>query len=79
MHYDRVVILRSALHLNMEKSKVNKFVFVLNFNIRAKVRIIMPQTLHDAVQKTLITEEEPTNKQQGRTPERPTRQMMSGA
>jgi hypothetical protein len=41
-------LLRYAPHLNMEKLKVNKFVFFLNFNIRAKVRIIMPQMLHDA-------------------------------
>ena len=46
--------LRYALHLNMEKLKVNRFVFGLNGNIRAKVRILMPQTLHDAVQKALI-------------------------
>jgi hypothetical protein len=44
-------LLRYAPHLNTEKLKVNKFVFGLNFNIRAKVRILMPQTLHDAVQK----------------------------
>jgi hypothetical protein len=41
-------LLRYAPHLNMEKLKVNKFVFCLNFNIRMKVRIIMPQMLHDA-------------------------------
>ena len=47
-----------ALHLNTEKIKVNEFIFGLNFNIRAKVRILMPQTLHDVVQKALIVEEE---------------------
>jgi hypothetical protein len=47
-----------ALHLNTEKLKVNKFVFILNHNIHAKVRILMPQTLHDVIQKALIVEEE---------------------
>jgi hypothetical protein len=47
-----------ALHLNTEKLKVNRFMFGLNGNIRAKVRILMPQTLHDAIQKALIVEEE---------------------
>jgi hypothetical protein len=42
-------LLRYAPHLNTEKLKVNKFVFGLNFNIRAKVRILMPQMLHDTV------------------------------
>jgi hypothetical protein len=42
-------LLRYAPHLNTEKLKVNKFVFDLNFNIHVKVRILMPQTLHDAV------------------------------
>jgi hypothetical protein len=37
------------LHLNTEKLKVNRFVFDLNGSIRAKVRILMPQTLHDVV------------------------------
>jgi hypothetical protein len=36
-----------APHLNTEKLKVNRFVFGLNDIIRAKVRILMPQTLHD--------------------------------
>jgi hypothetical protein len=72
-------LLRYAPHLNTEKLKVNKFVFGLNFNIRVKVRILMPQTLHDAVQKALIAEEEINNGGQGRTPSRPTGQMTSGA
>jgi hypothetical protein len=38
----------------------------------------MPQTLHDAVQKALIAEEELTSGGQGRTPSRPTGQMTSG-
>jgi hypothetical protein len=51
-------LLRYAPHLNTEKLKVNKFVFGLKFNIRVKVRILKPQTLHVAVQKALIAEEE---------------------
>ena len=51
-------LLRDALHLNTKKLKVNKFVFDLNVNIHVKVRILMPQTLHDVVQKALISEEE---------------------
>jgi hypothetical protein len=51
-------LLRYSPHLNMEKLKVNKFLFGLNFNIRAKVQILIPQSLHDAVQKALIAEEE---------------------
>ena len=38
-----------ALHLNIEKLNINKFVFGLNGNICAKVRIFMPQTLHEAI------------------------------
>jgi hypothetical protein len=53
--------LRYALHLNTEKLKDNKFVFGLNFNIRAKVGILMPRSFHDVVQKIFITEEELNN------------------
>jgi hypothetical protein len=35
-------ILRYDPHLNIDKLKVNKFVFSLNFNIREKLRILMP-------------------------------------
>jgi hypothetical protein len=35
-------LLRYAPHINTKKLKVNKFLFGLNFNIRAKVRILMP-------------------------------------
>jgi hypothetical protein len=42
-------LLLFALHLNTEKLKVNKFVFSLNVNIRVKVRILMPQMLHDVI------------------------------
>jgi hypothetical protein len=44
-------LLRYAPHMNTEKLKVNKFVFGLNFNIHHKLRILMPQTLHDAVHR----------------------------
>jgi hypothetical protein len=47
-------LLQYAPHLNIEKLKVNKFLFGLNVSIHAKVRIQMPQTLHDVVQKALI-------------------------
>jgi hypothetical protein len=40
-------LFRYAPHLNTEKIKVNRFVFGLNDNIHEKVRILMPQTLHD--------------------------------
>jgi hypothetical protein len=68
--------LRYAPHLNTEKLKVNKFVFGLNYNIRAKVRILMPQTLHDAVHKYFIAEEELNSGGQGRTPSRKTGQTL---
>jgi hypothetical protein len=60
-------ILRYAPHLNIEKLKVNKFLFSLNVSIHEKVRILMTQTLDDAVQKSLIAEEEMNNGGQGRT------------
>jgi hypothetical protein len=66
--------LRYAPHMKTKKLKVNKFVFGLNFNIRAKVRILMPLTLHDAVQKNFIVEEELKSGGQGRTPPRQTGQ-----
>jgi hypothetical protein len=72
-------LLRYAPHLNTEKLKVNRFVFGLNGSLRAKVRILMPQTLHDAVQKALIAEEELISGGQTRTPARPTGQSSSGA
>jgi hypothetical protein len=72
-------LLRYAPHLNIEKLKVNRFVFGLNGSLRAKVRILMPQTLHDAVQKALIAEEELISGGQTRTPARPTGQSSSGA
>ena len=71
-------LLRYAPDLNTEKLKVNRFVFGLNNNLRAKVRILMPQTLHDAVQKALIAEEELISRGQARTPARPAGQGSSG-
>jgi hypothetical protein len=35
-------LLRYASHLNTEKLKVSRFLFELNVNIHAKVRILMP-------------------------------------
>jgi phenylalanyl-tRNA synthetase beta subunit len=67
------------LHMNIEKLKVNKFLFRLNVIIRAKVRILMPQNLHDVVQKALIVEEDLISEGQSRTPERPTRPATYGA
>jgi hypothetical protein len=60
-----------APHLNMEKLKVNRFVFGLNDNLHAKVRILMPQTLHDVIQKALIVEEVLISGGQTRTLARP--------
>jgi hypothetical protein len=71
-------LLRYAPHLNTEKLKVNRFVFGLNGSLRAKVRILMPQTLHDVVQKALIAEEELISGGQTRTPARPAGQGSSG-
>jgi hypothetical protein len=71
-------LLRYARHLNTEKLKVNRFVFGLNGSLRAKVRILMPQTLHDAVQKALIAEEELISGGQTRTPSRPAGQGSTG-
>ena len=71
-------LLRYAPHLNTDKLKVNRFVFGLNGSLRAKVRILMPQTLHDVVQKALIVEEELISGGQTRTPSRPAGQGSSG-
>jgi hypothetical protein len=70
--------LRYALHLNTEKLKVNWFMFGLNDSLHAKVRILMPQTLHDAIQKALIAEEDLISGGQTRTPARPTGQGSAG-
>jgi hypothetical protein len=67
-----------APHLNTEKLKVNQFMFSLNGSLRAKVRILMPQTLHEIVQKALIAEEELISRGQTRTPARPAGQGSSG-
>jgi hypothetical protein len=71
-------LLRYAPHLNTEKLKAKRFVFGLNGSLRAKVRILMPQTLHDVVQKALIAEEELISGGQTRTPARPVGQGSSG-
>jgi hypothetical protein len=67
------------LNLNTKKLNFNRFVFGLNDNIRAKLRILMPQNLHDSVQKALIEEEELISEGQTRTPVRPAGQVSSGA
>ena len=67
-------LLRYALHLNIKKLKVKKCFFGLNLNIQAKVRILMPKTLHDVVEKALITEAELISGGQSRTPARPAQQ-----
>ncbi len=65
-------LLQYAPHLNTKKLKVNRFMFGFNSNICAKVRILMPQTLYDAIHKALIAEEEIISGGQSRTPARPT-------
>ena len=67
-----------APHLNTENLKVNRFMFGLNDSLRAKVRILMPQTLHDAVQNALIVEEELISGGQTKTPARLAGQGSSG-
>jgi hypothetical protein len=71
-------LLRYAPHLNIEKFNFNKFVFGLNASICVKVRILMPQMLHDVFQKTLIVEEELINGGQSRTLARPMGQATYG-
>jgi hypothetical protein len=71
-------LLRYTLHLNTEKLKVNRFVFGLNGDMREHVRILMPQTLHNAIQKVLISEEELINGDQTRIPVRPAEQGSFG-
>jgi hypothetical protein len=63
-------LLRYAPHLNTKKLKLNKFMFSLNVTICAKVGILMPNTLHDVVQKALIEEEELISAGQKRNPAR---------
>jgi hypothetical protein len=60
-----------APHLNAVKLKVNRFMFGLNDILRANLRILMPQTLHDVIQKALIAEEELISGGQTKTPVRP--------
>ena len=72
-------LLRYAPHLNTEKLKVNIFMFDLNGGMHEKVRILMPQTLHDTIQKALIVEEELISGGQTRTPARLAGQVSSRA
>jgi hypothetical protein len=72
-------LLQYDLHLNTKKLMVNRFLFGLNVNIHEKVRILMPQTLHDVIQKALIAEEDIISGFQSRTPARPAGQISSGA
>jgi len=58
--------LRYALHLDTKKLKVKRFLFGLNVRIHAKVRIMMPQTLQNVIQKAFIVEEELLNGVQSR-------------
>ena len=51
-------LFRYVPHLNIERFKVNKLVYGLNRNIIKKVCILMPSTLHEAVQKAIIAKEE---------------------
>jgi hypothetical protein len=51
-------LLRYPPQLKTRNIKVNKFVFGLNVIIHAKLRILIPQKLHNVVQKALISEEE---------------------
>jgi len=66
-------------HLNTEKLKVNMLVFNLNGRICVKVRILMPEILHDVVQKALIIEEEIISGGLRRTPTRPAGEVKYGA
>jgi hypothetical protein len=65
--------------MNTEKLKVNNFMSSLNVNIHAKVRILIPQTLHDDVQNALIDEEVLINGGQSRTSAILTGHATSGA
>jgi hypothetical protein len=71
-------LLRYAPHLCTEKMKVNKFVMNLNVSIHVEVRILMPQMIHDAVQKALIAEEEMIIEVQGKTHVKPMGHATSG-
>jgi hypothetical protein len=71
-------LLRYAPHLNTENLKVNKFVFGLNLNIHVKVRILIPHTFCDPVQKALIGEEELNNGSHNKNPSIMTGHISSG-
>jgi len=44
--------------LNIDNLKVNKFIYGLHPHIKEKVHILMPKTLHRAMQRAIILEEE---------------------
>jgi hypothetical protein len=68
-----------APHLNTKKLKVNRFLFGLNVSIHAKVRIMMPQTLHDVISEGPHSRGGYYQWGQRRTPTRPVGQVSSGA
>eukprot|EP00253_Pinus_taeda_P020359 PITA_20359 len=70
-------LLHYAPHLNTEKLKVNKFVYGLNVNIRTKVIILMPRTLHKVVQRAIIAEEEIMSSEHSKST-RPTESRVPG-
>jgi hypothetical protein len=72
-------LLQYTLHLNTEKLKVNRFIFGLNGSVCAKVRILMPQNLHNVIEKAFIGEEELIDEGQSRNPLRLEGQVSSGA
>jgi hypothetical protein len=55
------------------------FMFGLNVNIHAKVRILMPHSLNDVVLKALVAEEELISGGQSRTLARQARKVSSCA
>ena len=57
--------LRYATYLNIESLKVNKFLYGLNPLLKEKLHILMPTTLHEAVKKGIIFEEEMQGSKRG--------------
>jgi hypothetical protein len=53
-----VELLRYDPHLNIEKLKLNKFLYGLNPCIKETVCMLMEKTLHEAMQRDIIGEEE---------------------
>jgi hypothetical protein len=52
-----MALLKYASRLDIEKLKVIRFVLDLNDSLRASLKCLMPQTLHDVVQKTVVQDE----------------------